>query len=837
MEQKDNKPNSGTRTVRVLMQNRPNAITQPGGDTIVMQRLEKGLRKLGVDVCVDLEGREDPRRFDLVHLFNFALPDLLRAQAERAHAAGVPFVVTTLAEDIPSFHSQSRAYADWMTAYVQNRQNKEFIETHRPHMDRIAPVSRFLNDWVAQHAAALFTNGISESRIIERDYPEAAPRIAVELGYELGAPADPSLFVREYALEGFVLSVGRFESRKNQLMLLLALENEDIPVVLVSGGFTYQPEYDAAVRQFKRRGRTVILERLSPEMLASAYAAAKVHALPSWFELPGLVSLEAAHAGCNVVACMNGTARDYLGADAYYCDPSNEESIRNAVVAAYYSPHRDQLRGRILGFSWERCCRETLSAYERINATKPKTEARPASIVIPQPAAIQETRAQDFDELLAVGENSASERQFDRAHQYLAQACAIRPDSARALRARGAVYLAEQNANAAQNLFERAIKIDSRDAKSLIGLGMCCLIAKKHAQAHEYFTQGLELLPDHLVAIYQLIECAYVLDKFESLDAVLRRYIASHPNDPEMQFCLAGCLYKQGRYTEAREWLQRVTMRNPQHAGAVDLAKLLVDKVDISKPANSTNAAISAESSEPQQVRYSIVRQRLMEMRDDKRQRKFDQVIQACESYLTQGMATPAEREELMALKAECLACNGELAHAESLYAAILVANPRSAHGLSGKAVLTAHNGDWDGAKKLFAQALESNPRYDVAFAGLGLCEAQIGNREGAFEYYCKALEVNPENTRALLGIVEHAYALKRLPVLEHWLKAYLDMHPGDLEFIYSLAGCYYGQERYGAALEEVERILIFTPNHANALELKGMIHEKIGMSDAAASA
>lgn len=814
-----------------------------------MQRLEHGLRKLGVAVCVDLEGREDPRRFDLVHLFNFALPDMLRAQAERAHAAGVPFVVTTLAEDIPSFHNQSRAFAEWMISYVQNKQNRELLDTHRPRLDRITPVSRFLNDWVAENAAALFTNGISESRIIERDYPEAAQRIAIELGYELGAPADPSLFVREYGLEGFVLCVGRFESRKNQLMLQLALENEDIPLVLVSGGFTYQPDYDAAVRQFKRRGRTLIVERLSPQMLASAYAAAKVHVLPSWFELPGLVSLEAAHAGCNIVACNNGTSRDYLGSDAYYCDPADEESIRNAVIAAYYSPHRDQLRGRILGFSWDRCCRETLQAYEAVSATREVVEPRPASVIIPQPTAIQETRAQDFDELLAVGENAASERQFDRAHQYLAQACAINPDSARALRARGAVYLAEQNSNAAQNLFERAITLDPRDAKSLIGLGMCSLISKKHAQAHDYFARGLELLPDHLVAIYQMIECSYVLDKFEALEGVLRRYIAAHPNDPEMQFCLAGCLYKQSRFTEATEWVQRVKMRNPNHAGAADLEKLLSEKNASTAQATETSQPkeIMAETkiftpepqAEPsaQNVRYSIIRQRIMEMRDDKRQRKFDDVIKSCDAYLAQGIATPAEREELMALKAECLACNGELAHAESLYAAILVANPRSAHGLSGKAVLTAHNGDWGSAKKMFTQALETNPRHDVAIAGLGLCEAQLGNREAAFEYYGKALDVNPENTRALLGIVEHAYVLKRLEVLEHWLKSYLDMHPGDLEFIYSLAGCYFGQERYGAALEEVEKILIFTPHHANALELKGMIHEKLGVHEAAATA
>jgi len=89
-------------------------------------------------------------------------------------------------------------------------------------------------------------------------------------------------------------------------------------------------------------------------MLYSAFSAAKVHALPSWFELPGLVSLEAAWFGCNVVGTEFGTLRDYLGNAAFYCNPGDPSSIKTAVMAAYEAPKDPTLRSLAGEFTWER---------------------------------------------------------------------------------------------------------------------------------------------------------------------------------------------------------------------------------------------------------------------------------------------------------------------------------------------------------------------------------------------------------------------------------------------------------------------------------------------------
>ena len=49
-----------------------------------------------------------------------------------------------------------------------------------------------------------------------------------------------NLFFKKYGLNDFVLCVGRIEDLKNQLSLLKAMCNLDIPVVLIVFPFTFQ---------------------------------------------------------------------------------------------------------------------------------------------------------------------------------------------------------------------------------------------------------------------------------------------------------------------------------------------------------------------------------------------------------------------------------------------------------------------------------------------------------------------------------------------------------------------------------------------------------------------
>ena len=66
-------------------------------------------------------------------------------------------------------------------------------------------------------------------------------------------------------------------------------------------------------------------------LLESAYAAARVLALPSWFETPGLVALEAALAGTAVVITPHGCTREYFGDRVGYARPDRPSEIARSI--------------------------------------------------------------------------------------------------------------------------------------------------------------------------------------------------------------------------------------------------------------------------------------------------------------------------------------------------------------------------------------------------------------------------------------------------------------------------------------------------------------------------
>ena len=57
--------------------------------------------------------------------------------------------------------------------------------------------------------------------------------------------------------------------------------------------------------------KLIIIDHVTPELLASAYAA-RVHCLASWMDTCGLVSLEAAMNGAAIVGSTFGHELEYL---------------------------------------------------------------------------------------------------------------------------------------------------------------------------------------------------------------------------------------------------------------------------------------------------------------------------------------------------------------------------------------------------------------------------------------------------------------------------------------------------------------------------------------------
>lgn len=79
---------------------------------------------------------------------------------------------------------------------------------------------------------------------------------------------------------------------------------------------------------------------LSEEKLLEYYSRAKVFALPSTYEGVGMVALEAARYGCDIVLTKNGGPKEYFNNKAFLVDPHNVDSIGLNIIKALESKDR-----------------------------------------------------------------------------------------------------------------------------------------------------------------------------------------------------------------------------------------------------------------------------------------------------------------------------------------------------------------------------------------------------------------------------------------------------------------------------------------------------------------
>jgi glycosyltransferase involved in cell wall biosynthesis len=358
-------------SMRVLVQSRRNLFNSKGGDTIALTRTSEALQKLGVDVVIDPMGRENPKEFDLVHLYNFATPEEIEPRARKAKELDVPFVVTTLHEDLDNYFPKMIIYGETLTKHFGGEYSHvPYDILHKAIKEAITKNPNTLirdNSFTAKHAEVLLSSGNQESILLKNEYPHTRRIEVVPFGSEGLPDVGKDLFYKKHGFSDYILCVGRIEWRKNQAMLLKALEESDLPVVLVAGNMTYQPAYQEAMTKCKRKGRTLIVANLSKEELASAYKGALAHVLPSWFELPGLVTLEAARCGTPVVGTTMGTLSDYLGREATYCDPESIQSIHSAIEVAIEKPQNNpRLVERASQYTWENTGKKLISIFESV---------------------------------------------------------------------------------------------------------------------------------------------------------------------------------------------------------------------------------------------------------------------------------------------------------------------------------------------------------------------------------------------------------------------------------------------------------------------------------------
>jgi glycosyltransferase involved in cell wall biosynthesis len=361
--------------MRVLMLKRSDML--PGGEWTQIRETAAKFRERGIDVEIGASLQPDLRGVDLVHVFGLTQPAEPLTQASYAAAHGVPVALSPAHQDFSEYNRCGRyglaaAAHRYLPTDTMAEMAKLLLRIRRAPEGRAALMRLLPVPYDEQRKRLLRTvsvvlpNSESEAAAIRAKFDHRGPMHVVPYGVsaEVFGRATPDAFVQKTGIKDAVIVAGLISSLKNQLRLIHALDGTGVHLVIAGSRMSTHAAYYREVLRAAEGKAVTILGQISHAELASAFAASRVVALPSWWETCGMAALEGVVAGCRAVVTNRGFTRDYYGDGAHYCEPGSVESIRAAVLQARDAAPPEGLRHRILTeFNWNVSAEKTLAAY------------------------------------------------------------------------------------------------------------------------------------------------------------------------------------------------------------------------------------------------------------------------------------------------------------------------------------------------------------------------------------------------------------------------------------------------------------------------------------------
>ncbi len=312
--------------MKVLIQTRPGLGGILTGDVTQVRKTAEALEALGVTVRYSDSLEPDPGDADVVHLFSTLQPyytylrlrhlksarrtgggvdDLLGLGAGRAAdrkcvaprldaLSGLAYGRRAAAEPA----GPACATACRQTDLPFDIQARFYDLEHRMSTDDHAALH------LRQQRTSCCRTRISNTTICSKHFGTRNDYVAVPNAVDpVFATGDADAFARKFGLRDFVLCCAAVQARKNQIRLIKAADALGLPLVLIG---PEEARYAARCRA-AASDRVHFLGQLEGADLRNAYAAARTHALVSFYETPGLASLEAAISDNTIVASDRGS--------------------------------------------------------------------------------------------------------------------------------------------------------------------------------------------------------------------------------------------------------------------------------------------------------------------------------------------------------------------------------------------------------------------------------------------------------------------------------------------------------------------------------------------------
>ncbi len=343
-----------------------------------MKKTKEYLEKLGVQVDISLELEPNLDGYDLVHLFNLMEPQDIYIQMQNAKAQNKKIILSTIYGLYTEFERKARGGLFQHIANILSPYQIAYIKTlvkHHAEKRMHKGVYKMLTKGyyglmkeITGNTAVFLPNSDSEMLRVAREF-----NLKDYSYFNVPNAIDKEVFNNKQGTsdniyevyKDCILCAARIEGRKSTLNLVRAVKDSPYQLVLVGKESANQKKYVEQVH--REAGDNVhFLGTMPHSELRELYKEAKVHALVSWMETPGLSSLEAGVMDCNIVVTKKGDTYDYFGDYAFYCEPDDILSIRKAIDQAFTAEVDPGLKKRILeNYTWEKTAAQTLKGYKK----------------------------------------------------------------------------------------------------------------------------------------------------------------------------------------------------------------------------------------------------------------------------------------------------------------------------------------------------------------------------------------------------------------------------------------------------------------------------------------
>ena len=189
------------------------------------------------------------------------------------------------------------------------------------------------------------------------------------------------------------------------------------------------------------------------------------------------------------------------------------------------------------------------------------------------------------------------------------------------------------------------------------------------------------------------------------------------------------------------------------------------------------------------------------------------------------------QRYEVLQELGDCYTSVGKYEEAQRCYEKAASLEPDESGPYVGLGVIALQRNLLDDAEIAFRVASRLEVNCAKAYAGLGMVAQENDDLKRAFDMYLKCLELDRDNLTALLGLFQTSCQMGSFAKVIGYLELYLEMHPGDVSVMFSLAALYMKEGRLARSREVLMDVLTLDPRNEDAAALLEEVEHGLAQS------